>query len=830
MMSPLKYPTTDGLAPSKQQHPNPLAGLDDTARQLLESLPDAILLVDKAGGIQWANRRAEQLFAYEAGEMLGRSVDRLVPVRYPRHAELRAGYQRRPSARQMGTNPDMMARRKDGSEFPVDIALSPLGTSVLASVRDRSWHRDIEARLRQSEERFQLAMRANNDGLWDRNLETGDVYYSPQWKGTLGYAEDELEDRQETWEQLVHPDDLPRVRTAMESFLASDDSNCRQEYRMRHRQGHWRHMLCRALVLRDPPDGRPVRLVGTQVDISERKQVEKELTLAASVFDGSTDAILITDPAGKILRVNQAFSDVSGYLPEETLGRSPAILKSGKHDEAFYRRFWATLSAAGMWQGEVWNRRKNGELYLVWQTVTAMHDESGKLLQYISISSDITEKKLSEARIQHLAHYDLLTELPNRALFNERCDHAIDQARRIGRQLALLFLDLDHFKQVNDSLGHPVGDQLLQGVAQRLGGILRKDDTLARLGGDEFIILLEGIRAPKEAAYVANKALDSLKHPIMTDGHQLHVSTSIGIALFPRDGDDTASLVRNADAAMYRAKERGRNDYEFYTDALTEEALQRLHLENQLHKAVLGKELHLAYQPKYSLGERRAVGVEVLARWHHPELGQVSPDRFIPVAEETGLILSIGDWVLREACRQMRQWLDQGLGLQQVAVNVSGKQVRHGDLVERVKQALADTGLPPEHLELEITESVIMSEVEGSISTLEQLHRLGISLSIDDFGTGFSSLSYLKRLPVDTIKIDRSFVDGIPDDPHDEAIVRAVLAMAESLGLRVVAEGVEHPAQESALAALQCDQAQGYLFSRPLPANELLTLLSGLSG
>ncbi len=561
-------------------------------------------------------------------------------------------------------------------------------------------------------------------------------------------------------------------------------------------------------------------LVAVVTDVTERQRAEAELSLAASVFDGSSEGILITDADRTILRVNQAFTEITGYSAAEAVGQTPRLLRSERHDDAFYQSLWASLNATGVWQGEVWNRRKDGEVHPVWQNITAVRDPQGRVTQYIGIFSDITEKKISEERIRHLAHYDGLTDLPNRLLFNERCEHALSRARREHGQVAVLFLDLDRFKHINDSLGHPAGDRVLRAVAERLRAAVREEDTVARLGGDEFILVMEEVADPQDAARVARKLLGVLAEPFLLDGRELLVTPSIGISLFPRDGTDVTSLVKNADAAMYRAKEAGRNTYQYYTRELTDTAFERVFLESHLRRATERGELVLHYQPRYRLPEGRLAGAEALVRWRHADLGLVPPDRFIPLAEDSGLIVPIGAWVLREACRQAVLWRGWGVGFEQVSVNVAGQQIQRGDFVATVREVLEDTGLPPEALELEITETFIMQQAEQAISVLEGLRGLGVTLAIDDFGTGYSSLSYLKRLPIHSLKVDRSFVRDIPEDRNDEAITRAVLALGHSLQLAVVAEGVETAEQESFLRRGGCDEVQGFLYSAPLAPEE----------
>lgn len=563
-------------------------------------------------------------------------------------------------------------------------------------------------------------------------------------------------------------------------------------------------------------------------DISDRKRRDEETRLAASVFNGTTEGIVITDARGVILQVNSAFSDITGFQADEVLGKTPRILRSDYHDDDFYTGFWSELTTTGFWQGELWNRRKDGEAHPVWQNISAIRDDTGDIVQYISIFSDITDKKLSEQRIEHLAHYDVLTDLPNRVLFNERCEHALIRARREGKELVVMFLDLDRFKHINDSLGHPVGDRLLQQVAKRLNALIREEDTVARLGGDEFVLILEDVVDTNIIVPVAEKILAAFNEPFDLEGSQLHVSSSVGISIYPADGQDVTTLVRNADAAMYRAKESGRNNYQFYTREMTASARARVSLESRLRQAVEQQQLVLHYHPQFDLKSGKLTGAEALVRWQHPEMGLVPPDSFIPLAEETGLILPIGEWVLRTACNQARKWLDSGRQFGVVAVNISGNQIERGDIVELVRQVLWETHLPAHLLELEITESFIMKHANEALDTLLALRNLGVSLAIDDFGTGYSSLSYLKQMPINKLKIDRSFVSDVPSGKADTAITRAVIALGKGLSLRVIAEGVESEAQRQFLEEEGCHEAQGFLYTQPIPAEAFQAMMDQL--
>ena len=571
--------------------------------------------------------------------------------------------------------------------------------------------------------------------------------------------------------------------------------------------------------------GEVIGFISVITDTTERIKLEKERQLAATVFENSLQGVMVTDADATILSVNPAFTEITGYDPEEAIGKTPRLMRSEQHDETFYDTLWDSINMTDSWQGEIWNRHKSGKVFPIWQSIRAVRDNEGKLQRYIAIFSDISEQKASQERINHLAHFDVLTDLPNRLLFNERLTHAIERARRVDGKLAVLFIDLDNFKTVNDTMGHPMGDQLLRTVAERLRQTLREGDTVARLGGDEFTVLLEDIISERDAEAVARKCLKVFATPVILANHEVYVTASLGIALYPQDGDDLHTVVRNADTAMYRAKERGKNAYQFYTTDMSAAAADRLVLESALRQAVSNEEFILYYQPKVDLRSGRITAVEALIRWQHPELGMVAPDRFIGLAEETGMIAGIGQWVMKTACGQMKQWLDAGLGLHQMAVNLSGYQVVHEDIVDTVHGVLSRSGLDATHLELEITESFVMSHLDEALQTLFKLKDLGVSLAIDDFGTGYSSLAYLKRLPVHRLKIDRSFVKDIPEDRDDEAISAAIIALARSLGLQVTAEGVEIQEQMDFLGTHGCDEVQGYFIAKPMPADELESFL-----
>ncbi|MFC3532399.1 EAL domain-containing protein [Vogesella facilis] len=548
-------------------------------------------------------------------------------------------------------------------------------------------------------------------------------------------------------------------------------------------------------------------------DITTRKQAEDELQLWAQVFAAAHNGILVTDSFRNIVLINSAFTRITGYEQGDIVGRTPSVLSSGRHDEAFYRRMWQEIGSRGYWQGEIWNRRKSGEIFPEWQSISAVRGENGEVSHYISVFSDISSQKEAEQYIRRLAYFDSLTGLPNRALLQDHAAQALALSRHDSTPLALMFIDLDRFKNINDTLGHSVGDQLLVEVGRRLLLLLQEKDTLTRLGGDEFIILLPETNE-SAASHLADSVVQALSAPCYLSGYELVITPSIGIAMAPVDGGTLEELLRAADAAMYRAKAEGRSTFRFFTAQMQQRSAARLKLEAELRRALDKRELQLYYQPQCNM-QGQLVGVEALLRWMHPELGVVAPVEFIPLAEESGLIVPIGMWVLQEAIEQMRDWRERGIRVPAVAVNLSALQFRQPLLVEQISRLLHEAALPAECLELELTESVVLEDPDDALGLMERLHNLGVRLAIDDFGTGYSSLNYLRRFPVDRLKIDRSFVQDL-EQGRGIAIVRAIVSLAHSLGFVTIAEGVETPAQLAQLRRLRCDEVQGFLFARPM--------------
>ena len=557
-------------------------------------------------------------------------------------------------------------------------------------------------------------------------------------------------------------------------------------------------------------------------DLRERydalQRAQSELALFARLFNSAREGMMITDAQQHIIAVNASFVAITGYGDEQVLGQTPKILSSGKQDEAFYRAMWADLNREGRWQGEIWNRRQNGEPYPEWLSVTVVRNELGEVVNYVGIFSDISERKSAEARIHHLAHYDALTNLPNRALLQDRLEQAILQSRRKNKQAAVIFIDLDRFKPINDSFGQEVGDELLIKVAERLQGTVREADTVARYGSDEFVVVSQDIEQSQGAAMVARKLLAALAEPYALGPHELTVTASIGVAIYPEDGETVATLLRNADVAMYGAK-TGRSGMQFYSEEMNTDSVGELLLQSQLRGAIDRHELLLYYQPKVDAATGALIGAEALLRWEHPEFGLLSPGRFVPAAEESGLIVPIGEWVLRAACRQLRQWLDAGLEPVPVAVNLSVQQLLLDGLADFVGGVLMDNLLPPCLLQLELTETMLMRDAAHAARVLDRLRDMGVGVSIDDFGSGYSSLAYLNTFAVDLLKIDRSFVLDIGSGEGQGKIAAAIIALAHSMELKVLAEGVETSEQHEFLVSHGCDQIQGYLFGYPEPVD-----------
>ncbi len=558
-----------------------------------------------------------------------------------------------------------------------------------------------------------------------------------------------------------------------------------------------------------------------------RRRAEEDLRLAAKVFEASAEGIMITDADSRILRVNRAFTEITGYAAEEVIGKTPRTIASGLHDSDFYRHMWDSINEQGFWHGEILDRRKNGEIYPEWLTISAVRDGRDRVTHYIGGFTDLSQQRKAEERIQHLIHYDALTDLPNRVLFREFFQDAMRAARRGGTRMAFLHLDLDRFIKINDSLGHQVGDRILRQVGRRLMGIVRNQDMVARYGGDEFIIAMTNLQTMEEVSAFSRLLLDHFTEPFRDDGREIFLTPNIGVAIYPDHAQHYDELIKFADIALHHAKRPGGAHVELYREAMNREAMARLNLESDLRRALEREEFRLHYQPQVDIASGRVIGAEALLRWQRADGRMVLPEEFIPLLEETGLIIPVGRWVLRQACLDRKRWGQAGLGRIPIAVNLSPCQFHDRQLVSMIRTVLEETSTPSRSLELEITESSVMDDPDFALSTLEILHQMGIRVAIDDFGTGYSSLSYLKRFPIDVLKVDRSFVTGLPHDEDDAVIIDMIIALAHRLKLCVIAEGVETEEQLHFLQRLGCDRAQGYIHGRPMGDGAFRRCLAG---
>ncbi|MDE3839339.1 GGDEF domain-containing protein [Bacillus methanolicus] len=560
-------------------------------------------------------------------------------------------------------------------------------------------------------------------------------------------------------------------------------------------------------------------------DLTKQKKSQSEIRLAAKVFENISEGVMVTDENGQILSVNPAFEIVTGYHEEEVIGKNPNLLQSGIHEQKFYEKMWKDIFEKGKWKGEIWNKRKNGEIYPEWLTISTIKDEDGNVTNYIGVFSDITDRKNTEEQLRILAHHDSLTGVDNRYSLLKRLEELLNTAQKYNQQLAVLFLDLDRFKHINDTLGHNYGDLLLKNVAARLKGLLRNKDIIARLGGDEFVIVIPNIKHPKDAAKYAEEIIHSLREPFMLEQHEAYISTSIGISLFPFDGINVKNLLVNADKAMYQAKERGKNQFEFYHKEMHSNQPVKMKIENYLRKALDRNEFFLEYQPQVETRTGKISGVEALLRWYQPEVGSVSPSDFIPIAEDTGLIIPISEWVIKTVLEDIRQLHVNGFLNLKVSINISAQHFAQDRFLNTIDKMIQASNINPYCVELELTERVIMPNAPETIKKLVKLKQLGIKLSVDDFGTGYSSLSYLNKFPIDTLKIDKSFIKNIHKYKEDSSIVKAIITMAKQLQMITVAEGVENQKQFDFLLTEGCDQVQGFYITKPLKFEQLKKFL-----
>lgn len=793
------------------------------ADTLIDSLPSVFFLIDFDTHLLRWNRHVEMLTGYSADELRGISVISLVP----------------PAAREFAiarmmtlvtsgqTQAEFPIRTRDGREIPhffnarqvvINGQNCAIGIGTDISDRLRS-----EEKLRASEQRFRALLEdIPNISVQGYDESRRVIFWNAASERLYGHSQAEAIGQ--LLETLIIPEPMRAPVVQLHTQWLNDGIPIPAgELELLHKDGSLVPVYSSHAMVRNSRN--EAQMYCIDVDLGDLRKAQSELRLAATVFEGSGEAILITDARNRILSANAAFSRITGYLNDEIIGRDPSFLASGRHDAAFYQQMWRCLQDKGHWQGEVWNRRKNGEVFPEWLGISAVCNDAGQITHYVAIFSDISEKMAAEAQLEFLAHHDPLTNLPNRILVKDRVIQSLAFAAREEMHVALMFLDLDHFKVVNDTLGHAVGDKLLQAVVSRLKDCVRETDTISRQGGDEFLIALTGLHDTQAVTTISEKILQQMEQPFTLDGHNLACSFSIGIALYPDDAADFDTLLLKADTAMYHAKNAGRNTFRFFTEQMNVNAHERFLMQNCLRQAIERNELQLYYQPQVDLSSGRITGAEALLRWNSAELGSVPPVRFIPVAEDSGLIIPIGEWVLREACKQAEAWRQQGLPPLTVAVNMSPLQFKRSDPVALVSQILAETRLPAWCLELEITESLLIQDMDAVLGTLQHLTTLGVRIAIDDFGTGYSSFSYLKRFPIDKLKVDQSFVRDIVTDADDAAIVRVIIELGRILKMKTIAEGVETSQQLAFLTQQGCGHVQGYLFGRPMPASEFATHL-----
>lgn len=831
-------------------------------RRVLDGLPDGVVVIDARGRVRDFNASAERIFGFEADQVVGRDAALLLPVKGagPVPGGLIAHLAQRPEPAAPRPEP-LSGLRRDGTRVPVELSVSQ--TELAGEVLHIGLVRDVTdavmaARLNDflhSLDRKVLHGRSPED--LDRDIcEEACAAFDLPLCALLSWSQDTLSFRAAAG--MVDPDVvrsalgdiLPRADVIAPLVEAARDAAVRvvtsaaagRIVRLLpgqydwviamplHQQGEVSGLLV-AAGRDEQPEGEMLarlEMLGARVGAARQSvHDQRQLRLQGTAMAAAANAIFITDRDGRIEWVNDAFTRLSGFSAQEAIGQTPAILRSGAQEEETYRRLWDTIMRGEIWRGEMIERRKDGSLYTVDQTVAPITDDTGQIAHFVAVHEDVTERKRAEERILYLSNYDSLTRLPNRVLFRDHLYQAVSHARQTRGALAVMFIDLDRFSRVNDTLGHDVGDQLLMIVASRINAAAAPyAETIARIGGDEFAIIQSRLPNADAAGALARRVVEAVNQPTDLDGIEVRVGANIGIAIFPQDGEDPDHLIKNADMAMYRAIRSETESTFFFSNDMNDEARIRLSLEGDLRKALNNGDLSLYYQPQIDVQSRRIVGCEALLRWNHPEQGAISPARFIPVAEDSGLILPIGDWVLEQALRQSREWRDAGLPLVTMAVNISAVQFRQQTLVKYVRQTIDTCGVDPSRLELELTESMLMQDAREAVQVLTSLSDLGCQLAIDDFGTGYSSLSYLKQFPVDKLKLDQSFVRHLNTDPNDAVIARATINLGHSLGLEVIAEGVETEEQYGYLRAEGCDVVQGYLFGRPMPGKDLAALLT----
>lgn len=686
-------------------------------------------------------------------------------------------------------------------------------------MREKNLRRKAEQDLLRSEARWQFILESNGENVWDWHIQSGQIDYSAtEIANIIG-----LKNHHKKENVSLHPDDFATVKQKIKRHFDGKSDFFTVKYRVLRQNGSWFWLLSRGKVVSWDAQGRPQRMVGTQSDITERE-------LAKLIYQHSSQAMFVTDINNDIISINPAFTHITGYQESDVIGKNPRVMASGYHDKPFYQQLWLSLQQIGEWHGEVWNKRKNGEMYPQMLNINAVTNKEGQIDHYIALFSDISEKKRAEALILEQAYFDALTKLPNRRMFQQRLQHEIHRSQRSHHPFALLYIDLDHFKDVNDTLGHEVGDQLLVEVAQRILCVVRQTDNVSRLGGDEFTVIISQLRGAFTLGIerVAHKILQVLRQPFQLDVSQIYISASIGITLYPDDALDATDLLKNADQAMYLSKQNGRNGFNYFTPSMQKIAQKRQRLLNDLHDAIKHAQFEIYYQPIVNLHSGKIEKAEALIRWQHPQKGQIQPDDFIRLAEDSGLILDIGHWIYQTISQQLKRWQSHFKHQIQLSINVSPLQFKAENNIDALLTCLAQANIPPERCVVEITEGLLVETEPQVEKQLLQLEQAGIEVALDDFGTGYSSLAYIKKFHVDYIKIDKSFVDDLPNDEQNQVLCEAIIVMAKKMNMRVIAEGIETQAQQDMLQAMGCDYAQGYYHAKPLAVNEFEQLLTCL--
>lgn len=832
-------------------------------RQLLNSIKETVIQIDNAGHWQFLSPAWEKLSGHGISESLNKSVtDFLHPVD---HAKVNQVLGLMNEVKQQDWNGEVRLKKADSRYIWVNISLQ-LSDDVqsvktingtIENIHINRVSREVDQLIRTSE---QMVLTSHCTVATLLEFITQELVYilgvSLAWvkvckdnfSQILHYAgdgSDFLFDNSNTWSG-IHKEDSPVISAVQEHNVVrvTTDSELPLEWRQRLEHDGIKDSLFLPFFI----GGETKAVIGLHTNesdifdedfqqvmtsfsaglrlICQMAEDQNLMRLHRAAVEKTANAIMITDAQGTIEWVNDAFVRQTLFQPDDVLGKTPRVLKSGEQDTASIKEMWQIIKSGEVWNGELVNRRKDGRLITMFQTITPLFDHLGEIIHFVAVMEDVTERKADQERIAFMATHDDLTELPNRNLLNDRLQQAIAHADRQNLKMAVLFIDIDQFKFINDSLGHQLGDELLQVLAKRLVSVLRTEDTVARFGGDEFVVLLPEVVEISDVKTLANNLLGQIKKPYVLSGHELMVTGSIGISLYPEDANDADDLIQLADSAMYLAKEQGRNNSQFYTPEINEKIMRRLTLEKELRKALEHEQFVVFYQPKVDLTTNKITGMEALVRWQHPVLGLVPPMEFIPLAEETGLIIPLGEWVMLTACKQMKSWENQFPDLINMSINVSARQFWKNDFIEIIQKVLNQTGISAEKIEFELTETVVMNDIESAIQTMIAIKQLGVILSIDDFGTGYSSLNYLKQFPLDVLKIDRSFISDLESEHSDSAIIRSIIALAENFGLRVVAEGIEDAHQQQILTELGCHYGQGYYFSRPVDAKDMTKQLA----